>query len=201
MHRQHEKWLMQEHGPKWTLIGGEVGRLPQLCRDRWRRIGVGEVDKGRWLREDEDRLHRIVSNFLAAKERSLEAAAAAAADPTTAATPPSHTNGNTVPAPPQNLEMPSGLEAGNPEPDLGARKGRVSRKSTNKVDSRMIRDDIDWDVIARQMQSRNASQCMEKWYMKLRPSMTETGEWSRSDDKQLLTTLWKTKPKFVRLPV
>lgn len=34
--------LVDQHGRKWKLIGQELGRLPEQCRDRWRHIGINQ---------------------------------------------------------------------------------------------------------------------------------------------------------------
>lgn len=45
------RMLVGQHGRKWTIIGKELGRLPEVCRDRWRVICLG-ADRQRgesWL--------------------------------------------------------------------------------------------------------------------------------------------------------
>jgi hypothetical protein len=61
-----------------------------------------------------------------------------------------------------------------------------------------LRDSIDWEVISKKVKTRDPKQCMSKWYMQLRPSMTDTSEWARGDDMTLLTALWHAKPLYVR---
>lgn len=42
-------------------------------------------------------------------------------------------------------------------------------------DRRVILDDINWDVVAEKVITRNRQQCMNKWYRGLAPSMVTTG--------------------------
>ena len=46
--------LYESHGPKWGLIGAELGRMDLSCRDRWRIIGkqdrgTGEGGEKGWM--------------------------------------------------------------------------------------------------------------------------------------------------------
>jgi hypothetical protein len=61
------------------------------------------------------------------------------------------------------------------------------------------RDGIDWEVVCKQVGTRNALQCERKWYLSTRPSMKATGEWGEGQDAELLQALWKRKPLIVRI--
>ena len=56
--------LHRELGPKWKRIGGEIGRLPEGCRDRWRTIGAAPgKHAGRWAKAEEAALSAAVMDY------------------------------------------------------------------------------------------------------------------------------------------
>ena len=61
-----------------------------------------------------------------------------------------------------------------------------------------MRDGIDWERVAKAIGTRDAKQCHDKWYNTMRPSMTENGEWDKSEDMVLLHALWAARPEYVR---
>ena len=75
--------LVAAKGPRWTEIGGALGRLPEGCRDRWKeaRLGAGR-SKGRWSAEEEERLAAAVASDLRRK------AGPAAGTPSSSSLPP-----------------------------------------------------------------------------------------------------------------
>ena len=68
--------MAQLHGSKWTEIGAKIGRMPQLCRDRWRKICC-ESKAGRWDETECDKLTALVHRQLSMKAAATAAAAAA----------------------------------------------------------------------------------------------------------------------------
>ncbi|KAF8448504.1 hypothetical protein BDZ91DRAFT_751969 [Kalaharituber pfeilii] len=54
--------LVMERGKKWTLIGREMGRLPDDCRDRWRNyVKCGGFRREKeWTEEEEEKLREVV---------------------------------------------------------------------------------------------------------------------------------------------
>lgn len=75
-----------EKGPRWTEIGGALGRLPEGCRDRWKevRLGAGRA-RGRWAPDEEERLAAAVAADL--RRKAAAAPGAAAAGPLLSASP------------------------------------------------------------------------------------------------------------------
>ncbi len=57
---------------------------------------------------------------------------------------------------------------------------------------RMQRDDIGWTEIAKKHGTRNAHQCLRKWYDTLCPSMVTKGQWGHGDDRVLLEALYSS---------
>eukprot|EP00884_Botryococcus_braunii_P003467 jgi/Botrbrau1/13120/Bobra.0187s0077.1 len=57
--------LVAERGRRWAEIGAALGRMPELCRDRYRYIKLGNKRKtGKWSEEEERRLREIVNTHL-----------------------------------------------------------------------------------------------------------------------------------------
>ncbi|WIA09902.1 hypothetical protein OEZ85_010116 [Tetradesmus obliquus] len=50
-------------------------------------------------------------------------------------------------------------------------------------------DNIGWTSVARQMGTRTPKQCADVWRIRLAPSIIESGEWGRDDDKRMIAAL------------
>ena len=48
-------------------------------------------------------------------------------------------------------------------------------ESPEREDARAVLDDIDWPLVAEKVPTRNRTQCMDKWYRRLAPSMVARG--------------------------
>jgi len=46
--------------------------------------------------------------------------------------------------------------------------------------------------------TRNRTQCVAKWYLRLAPSMSERGHWGDGDDKKLMRALWDCRERMGR---
>lgn len=59
---QKLKAAYRQYGPKWGLVAELVGRWENDCRDRWRAyVGPSEnILKGKWSKEEEDKLRDVV---------------------------------------------------------------------------------------------------------------------------------------------
>ena len=57
-------------------------------------------------------------------------------------------------------------------------------------DRRVLLDNIDWEAVVLHVPTRNRTQCVAKWYLRLAPSMADRGLWGKGDDKKLLKSLW-----------
>lgn len=57
--------LVEERGRHWVEIGAAVGRMPAVCRDRYRYLKLGTRRRvGRWTSEEEASLQEIVEEQL-----------------------------------------------------------------------------------------------------------------------------------------
>ncbi|GAQ91283.1 hypothetical protein KFL_007580010, partial [Klebsormidium nitens] len=67
---------------------------------------------------------------------------------------------------------------------------RIRTSVERVVDGRQVRDDIDWTAISARMGVRTANQCLRHWYDVLAPGMVRTGtgveEWGGEDDQLML---------------
>ena len=57
-------------------------------------------------------------------------------------------------------------------------------------DRRVLLDNIDWEAVVPHVPTRNRTQCVAKWYLRLAPSMADRGLWGQGDDKKLMKSLW-----------
>jgi hypothetical protein len=72
--------------------------------------------------------------------------------------------------------------------------GRNLGGDTN--DKRMLLDNINWEAVVPHVPSRNRIQCLAKWYLRMAPSMHDTGDWGPGDDKRLLKALWRCREEM-----
>ena len=58
--------LVKQKGRKWRDIGSVLNRLPEGCRDKYKEISLGgALNKGRWSKEEADKLRTAVHAYLA----------------------------------------------------------------------------------------------------------------------------------------
>ena len=60
-------------------------------------------------------------------------------------------------------------------------------------DRRMLLDDINWEAVMPHVATRNRTQCVAKWYLRLAPSMEDRGVWGKGDDRKLMTSLYSLR--------
>ncbi|GAX76397.1 hypothetical protein CEUSTIGMA_g3842.t1 [Chlamydomonas eustigma] len=162
--------MVGQRGHQWTVIGQELGRSDQNCRDRWKVISVSRKF-GPWTSEELQLLCQAVADYSEAKLKAQEALEDA------------------------EDEMRAEEEAhALAEAGQQIQKGRLAtlRETTKKKrrDCRLILDGIDWQVVSEVVETRDPVQCRKKWYSQLSPSMVSRGDWGRGDDKRMLTALW-----------
>jgi hypothetical protein len=167
-------------GNKWLQIGARLGRPREACRVRYREIQLGgEKKTGRWSTEEEEKLKEAVNEYLEAKKEAERT-----------------TTGNVVSMPTSGTD---GGAAG-PSSSRGAttpiQRNLTSTRTTTpssqqKLDKRVVLDDIDWGIISQKVQTRSNLQCLEKWYDQMAPSMVDRGDWGTGDDRRLLKALWR----------
>jgi hypothetical protein len=58
--------------------------------------------------------------------------------------------------------------------------------SDTRVDHRHLRDNVNWQFISDQMESRTHANCLNAWYNKVASSMVSSGDWAIADDALLL---------------
>lgn len=67
--KEQEEQLLQlvaDRGRKWKEIGAVMNRLPESCRDKHKEISLGDAKKkGRWDREETEKLRNIVQDYIA----------------------------------------------------------------------------------------------------------------------------------------
>ena len=51
-----------------------------------------------------------------------------------------------------------------------------AKEAPKKEDGRALLDDVDWKFIASKVGTRSRTQCMDKWYRMLAPSMVSQGQ-------------------------
>jgi hypothetical protein len=68
--------------------------------------------------------------------------------------------------------------------------GNPSQLKGDGKDRRVLLDNIDWEAVVPHVPTRNRTQCVAKWYLRLAPSMADRGLWGKGDDKKLLKSLW-----------
>jgi hypothetical protein len=49
-----------------------------------------------------------------------------------------------------------------------------------------LRDNVNWQFISDQMESRTHANCLNAWYNKVASSMVSSGDWAIADDALLL---------------
>ena len=60
------KELVTQKGRKWKEIGAALNRMPESCRDKHKEIVLGQAKKkGRWDKEETNRLRDAVHAYLA----------------------------------------------------------------------------------------------------------------------------------------
>ena len=55
--------LVTQVGPKWSVIGKELERLPLACRDRWRSVGCAGKRTGAWDHQEEEELSKVIKEY------------------------------------------------------------------------------------------------------------------------------------------
>ncbi|KAK9464663.1 hypothetical protein V1512DRAFT_267869 [Lipomyces arxii] len=57
--------LVEQHGAQWKIIGRQIGRMPEDCRDRWRNYVKCGTSRGqnKWSVEEERKLVEIVNRI------------------------------------------------------------------------------------------------------------------------------------------
>ncbi len=68
--------------------------------------------------------------------------------------------------------------------------GNPSKLKGDGKDRRVLLDNIDWEAVVPHVPTRNRTQCVAKWYLRLAPSMADRGLWGKGNDKKLLKSLW-----------
>jgi hypothetical protein len=68
--------------------------------------------------------------------------------------------------------------------------GNPSKLKGDGKDRRVLLDNIDWEAVVPHVPTRNRTQCVAKWYLRLAPSMADRGLWGKGNDKILLKSLW-----------
>jgi len=66
--------------------------------------------------------------------------------------------------------------------------------SDTRVDHRHLRDNVNWQFISDQMESRTHARCLNAWYNKLASSMVSSGDWAITDDALLLQRIMEDCP-------
>ena len=173
------------HGNKWAVIGVRLGRPREACRVRWREIQLGDKKaSGPWQEDEEKKLVDAVKAYLAAKKAAEGGG-----------------EGSIVNFSGRRGGGGGGLGGGSIVGNTPAAddKNRVSdvpegSPGTEKLDRRVVLDDIDWGVISKRVGTRSNVQCLEKWYDQLAPSMVERGDWGPGDDRRMLRALWLAAP-------
>ena len=57
---------------RWRRIGDKLGRLPETCRDRWRKLELGEAKRtGAWRPQEVQALQAAVAQHQADREVQL----------------------------------------------------------------------------------------------------------------------------------
>ncbi|KAI8476144.1 MAG: hypothetical protein J3K34DRAFT_516817 [Monoraphidium minutum] len=75
----HLRAAVGSKGPRWKEIGGAIGRSGEQCRDRWRKIGLGDARvTGPWGEEERQRLEELVMEYILLSGGGGGGAAAAA---------------------------------------------------------------------------------------------------------------------------
>lgn len=177
--------LVAELANKWVQIGSRLGRTREACRVRWREIQLGnEKKKGKWSPDEELRLQNAVNEYLQAKK---QAEGVINTGVPTIVSMPANVNGSDNGAGPSRGNIP-GLAVPNTTTFTTPASTPASQQ---KIDKRIVLDDIDWGVISQRVETRSNIQCLEKWYDQLAPSMVDRGDWGTGDDRRLLKALWR----------
>ena len=184
--------LVAERGNKWLEIGTSLGRPRDACRVRWREIKLGaQRNTGKWSEEEEEKLKLVVNEYLQAKkdaERSDMNNNSAIRVPTIVSMPANGSGG----AGGGGAGASTSRGGGTPATTAAARTATTTSPSTSqKIDKRLILDDIDWSVVSDRVGTRSKQQCLDKWYDQLAPSMIVRGDWGEGDDRRLLRSLWR----------
>jgi hypothetical protein len=66
--------------------------------------------------------------------------------------------------------------------------------SDTRVDHRHFRDNVNWQFISDQMESRTHANCLNAWYNKVASSMVSSGDWAITDDALLLQRIMEDCP-------
>lgn len=156
--------LVESKGAQWAEIATEMERTRLAVRDRWKEIKIGpQKARGYWTVDEEQRLAEAVDAYMLSRSRQTAATAPGIALSDTAANGIKSTNA--VPSP----------QSGGP---------------SEVRDRRVVLDDIDWGPISVRVGTRSATQCKDKWYSQLSPSMVARGDWGPGDDRRMLRSLW-----------
>ena len=67
-------------------------------------------------------------------------------------------------------------------------------ESPEKEDGRAVLDDIDWKVVAEKVPTRSRTQCMDKWYRRLAPSMVTRGVSSTHSSQSMSSPIHALAP-------
>eukprot|EP00793_Prasinoderma_coloniale_P000286 PRCOL_00005270-RA len=80
-----------------------------------------------------------------------------------------------------------------------ARQGKTLEPNSTTVllnaSNQRQRDKIDWTAISDRMGTRTFTQCLEKWYNDIAPKLAANdSEWSLKEENELLRAMWRTSP-------